>query len=73
MKISDAMHLPVNWVSADTLVSHVTKMMAKDDVGAIPVGNDDKLIGMITDRNIARWVVADGREGSQISARCSAE
>jgi len=73
MKISDTMHLPANWVSADTLVNDVAKMMAKDDVGAIPVGKDDKRIGMIKDRDIALWVVADRREGSQISARCSAE
>ena len=62
MKISEAMHHQADWVSADTPISDVAKMMAKDDVGAIPVGKADKLIGMITDRDIALRVVAEGRD-----------
>lgn len=62
MKISEAMHHQADWVSADTPISDVAKMMVKDDVGAIPVGKADKLIGMITDRDIALRVVAEGRD-----------
>lgn len=62
MKISEAMHHQADWVSAETPISDVAKMMAKDDVGAIPVGKSDKLIGMITDRDIALRVVAEGRD-----------
>ena len=68
MKISEAMHHQADWVSADTPISDVAKMMAKDDVGAIPVGKADKLIGMITDRDIARRVVAEGREPTKTLA-----
>lgn len=62
MKISDAMHKKADWASADTPVSDVAKMMEIDDIGAVPVGKDDKLIGMITDRDIALRVVAKGRD-----------
>lgn len=68
MKIMDAMHRNADWASADTVVSEVAKIMAKDDVGAIPVGKDDKLIGMITDRDIALRVVAQGRDPAKTPA-----
>lgn len=60
MKISDAMHSPAEWVSADTPVSEIAARMAKNDIGAVPVGKDDKLVGMITDRDIALRVTAKG-------------
>lgn len=68
MKISDAMHRQADWASADTPVSEVAKMMEKDDIGAIPIGKDDKLIGMVTDRDIALRVVAAGRDARKTTA-----
>ena len=68
MKISDAMHIEVDWVSADTSVSEIAKLMAKDDVGAVHVGKNDKLIGMITDRDIALLVMAMGHDPEKTSA-----
>lgn len=68
MKIADAMHHQADWASADTPVSELAKMMAKDDIGAIPVGKDDKLIGMVTDRDIALRVVAEGRDPAETRA-----
>jgi CBS domain-containing protein len=35
--------------------------MAKIDAGALPVGENDKLVGMITDRDIAIRAVAEGK------------
>lgn len=68
MDISKAMHRNADWADADTPVSEVAKMMATDDIGAIPVGKDDRLIGMITDRDIAVRVVAKGRDPSKTTA-----
>ena len=68
MKISDAMHIQADWVSADTSVSEIAKLMAKDDIGAVPVGKNDKLIGIITDRDIALRVVAKGLDPEKTSA-----
>ncbi|EPX83687.1 CBS domain-containing protein [Salipiger mucosus] len=61
MDISEAMHAKADWASADMPVSEVARMMKADDIGAVPVGKDDRLIGMITDRDIALRVVAEGR------------
>ena len=62
MKVSAAMHAKADWVEHDTPVAEVAQVMKKDDVGAIPVGRDDRLVGMITDRDIAIRVVAEGRD-----------
>ena len=50
MKVRDAMHKGVDWVGPDTPVSELAKLMCDHDVGAIPIGENDRLIGMVTDR-----------------------
>ena len=40
------------------------KAMAKEDVGPIPVVEGDRLVGIITDRDIVVRVVAEGRDPS---------
>ena len=52
MKVKDAMHKGVQWVGPDTPVVEVAKLMCENDIGAIPVGENDRLIGMVTDRDI---------------------
>lgn len=68
MDISKAMHPHADWVSADTPVSEIARMMKTDDIGAVPVGRDDKLLGMVTDRDIALRVVAQGRNPDKTRA-----
>lgn len=62
MKVNDVMHSPAEWVSAETPVSEVAARMASADIGAIPVGNKDRLVGMITDRDLALRVVGQKRD-----------
>lgn len=68
MKVSDAMHAPAEWVDGDTPVSEIAARMAKDDIGAVPVGRNDRLVGMITDRDLATRVVAKGLDGRKTKA-----
>ncbi len=68
MKIEKAMHVHADWASADTPISEVARMMEKDDIGAVPVGKDDRLVGMITDRDIALRVVAKGLSPEKTTA-----
>lgn len=62
MKVSEAMHRKADWASADTPVAEIARMMATDDIGAVPIGENDRLVGMLTDRDIAVRVVAEGRD-----------
>lgn len=52
MKVKEAMHRGVDWVSPDTPVTELAKLMRDHDIGAIPIGENDRLIGMVTDRDI---------------------
>ena len=65
MKVKDVMHKGVDWVSPDTPVTELAKLMRGHDIGCIPIGEDDKLIGMVTDRDI----VCKGLASSDFDAR----
>jgi CBS domain-containing protein len=60
MKVKDAMHRGVDWVGPDTPVSELARLMRDHDVGAIPIGENDHLIGMVTDRDIVCKGLAQG-------------
>lgn len=59
MKVKDAMHKGVEWVGPDTPVTELAKLMRKHDIGAIPIGETDRLIGIVTDRDIVCKGLAD--------------
>jgi CBS domain-containing protein len=70
MKVKDAMHKGVQWVGPDTPVGELAKLMRKHDIGAIPVGEDDRLIGMVTDRDIVcKGLAEDGFDAKRMTAR----
>ena len=61
MQISEVMTRTVRTITPDETISQAAKMMAEIDTGAIPVGDNDRLVGMITDRDIAVRAVAQDR------------
>jgi CBS domain-containing protein len=69
MKVESIMHKGVEWVSPDTTIAAVAKKMQQFDIGAIPVGENDRLIGMVTDRDIAIRGLANGKDPSKLTAR----
>ncbi|ATU94997.1 CBS domain-containing protein [Phyllobacterium zundukense] len=69
MKVSEAMHRGVNWVAPDASLAQIAKIMKNDDVGAVPVGENDRLIGMVTDRDIALRALAGDRDTASLTAR----
>ena len=68
MNITNAMHEGVEWVEADTKAIDVARRMREKDIGAIPVGKQDRLVGMITDRDLAMRVMAEGKDPSALTA-----
>lgn len=69
MKVKQMMHKGVEWVSPDIPITAVAKKMQQYDVGLIPVGENDRLVGMITDRDIALRAVASGKDTSKLTAK----
>jgi|SRR6266508_2163903 CBS domain-containing protein len=60
--VSDVMTTRPRAVTPDTPVTQVAELMREEDVGAIPVVQDDKLVGMVTDRDIVVRAVAQGKD-----------
>ncbi len=69
MKVKDAMHTGAEWVAPETPLSEVAKKMQTLDIGAIPVGENDRLVGMVTDRDITCRAVAAAKDCSKLTAR----
>lgn len=61
MKVSEAMTRTVRIASPDQSIREVARIMAEVDTGVLPVGENDRLVGMITDRDIAIRAVAEGK------------
>jgi len=59
MRVSEVMTPGVRVVSPDQTISEAARLMAEIDVGSLPVGEDERLVGMITDRDIAVRAVAE--------------
>ena len=60
MRVSDAMSRDVRIANPNQRISEAAKTMTEIDAGVLPVGEDDRLVGMITDRDIAVRAVAEG-------------
>lgn len=60
MKVSQAMTRDVKIASPGQTIQEAADMMAQIDAGSIPVGENDRLVGMLTDRDIAIRAVARG-------------
>ena len=61
MKVSDAMSRDVQVVSPEQSIRDAARTMASIDAGVLPVGENDRLIGVITDRDITIRAVAEGK------------
>ena len=61
MKVGEIMTRGVEIASPDDTLQQAASRMAELDVGVLPVGENDRLVGMLTDRDIAIRAVAQGR------------
>lgn len=65
MHVREAMHPGVEWMAPTASLSELAQVMRDNDIGAIPIGENDRLVGMVTDRDM----VVKGRRREE--ARCS--
>jgi CBS domain-containing protein len=61
MKVSEAMTRDVRVANPNETLRETARTMASLDAGALPVGENDRLVGMITDRDIAIRGIAEGK------------
>jgi CBS domain-containing protein len=68
-KVKDVMHRGVEVVRPDDTVKHAAIMMEANDIGPVPVCDGERLVGMLTDRDIAVRTVAAGRDPARTTVR----
>ena len=64
MRVSEAMSRDVRIASPEQTIGEAARIMSEIDVGALPVGENDRLVGIITDRDIAVRAVAEDKPPS---------
>lgn len=67
--IKDVMTSSCQWISPEASIQDAAKIMKDQDIGFLPVGENDKLIGTITDRDIAIKTAAAGQSPAAAKVR----
>jgi CBS domain-containing protein len=69
MKVRQAMHAGAQWVEPGTPLTELARLMREHNIGAIPIGENDRLVGMVTDRDIVCRGLAAGLDLTSATAR----
>ena len=69
MNVGQVMTTRVSWVGPDFTVPEIARRMRAEDIGSLPVAHNDRLIGMVTDRDIVLRAVADGGDIERVTAK----
>jgi CBS domain-containing protein len=65
--IRDTMTSNPRTVGTSTPVAEAARLMQSEDVGSLPIVEGDRLVGMVTDRDITLRVVAEGKDPQSTS------
>lgn len=69
MKVKDVMHKGATCVEPGTPIKDIAMRMRDEDIGAIPIKTDGKLVGMVTDRDITCRALADSGKVAEMTAK----
>lgn len=69
MQVQEVMTRSVDLIDPNARIEDAAIRMRADNIGALPVGENDRLIGMVTDRDIAMRAVAERRSPGTTSVR----
>jgi CBS domain-containing protein len=66
------MHPGVRWVEPNTSLTEIARIMRNHNIGAIPIGENDRLVGIVTDRDIVCRGLSQGLDLTRATARTNA-
>jgi CBS domain-containing protein len=69
VNISEVMTRDVQVASPDDLLQKAAQLMERNDFGVLPIGENDRLVGILTDRDITIRAVARGLAPDQCKVR----
>lgn len=69
MRVHECMTRKVSFVDPDMRIPEIARRMRDEDIGSVPVAENEKLIGIVTDRDIVVRTVAEGNDAREATAR----
>jgi CBS domain-containing protein len=69
MQVQEIMTHGAEVIDPNTTIRDAARKMRADNIGAFPVGENDRLIGMVTDRDIVVRAVAENRSAGNTAVR----
>lgn len=69
MQVREVMTADVHWIPPDTTVQEAARRMREKNVGALPIGENDRLIGMVTDRDIVTRILPERGDVSSTTVK----
>ena len=69
MQVQEIMTPRAKVIDPNTNIAEAARAMRSDNIGALPVGENDRLVGMVTDRDIAMRAVAEERPSGNTAVR----
>ena len=69
MQVQHIMHKKVHLADPNMTIRDAARAMRADNIGALPIGENDRLTGMITERDIVVRAVAEDRPAGNTSVR----
>lgn len=69
MRVAEVMSGDVEFVAPEATAQEAAEMMGELEVGALPVGGPETLVGVVTDRDLLYRVVAAGRDPTATRVR----
>jgi CBS domain-containing protein len=69
MQVADVMSRNIEIITPDISLMDAANKMKKLDCGFLPIGENDRLVGMITDRDITIRAIADGKNPKKTTVR----
>jgi CBS domain-containing protein len=69
MQVQEIMTRGAEIIDPNTTIRDAARKMRADNIGALPVGENDRLIGMVTDRDIVVRAVAEERSAGNTTVR----
>lgn len=69
MQIRDVMSNKVELIDPTTTIHDAARMMRDDDIGILPIAENDKLVGVVTDRDIVVRTLAEGKDPTTTTVR----
>src|ERR1043166_3634958 len=69
MQVREVMSKDVKMVAPSDPINKAAKLMEKCDCGSLPVGENDRLVGVVTDRDIVVRAVSKGKAPKECTVR----